>query len=153
MAPGNTNEREFLSKKQAGILVCFFLSPVLKMLLAIKIAKSQQGDIVNTVKGFRHRWEDCIRVQGRREQLGLIVMHLFKAYAHPYFSDFKINKNKELLRNFNQNCLIPKLFSLFFGLKSPQKLCSFVNKIKVWNVINLNYHNHSLYISCLELVL
>jgi len=45
-------------------------------------------------------------------------MHLFKAYAHPYFGDFKINKNEEILRNFNQNYLIPKLFSLFLPQKS-----------------------------------
>ena len=49
MAPDNKNEREFFSKKQAGILVFFFLKPC-KVLLAI--AKGQQGDIVNTVKGF-----------------------------------------------------------------------------------------------------
>ena len=26
--------------------------------------------------------------------LGLTVVHLFKAYVHPYFSDFEINKSK-----------------------------------------------------------
>lgn len=80
--------------------------------------------IIERIKSARGYCKRCERISTQVGRLHTGVglqgtpMHLFKAYVHPYFSDFKINKSEELLRNFNKNYLIPKLFSLFC-LKNP----------------------------------
>ena len=92
-----------------------------------------------------HVWTKCFFESNQRALNG----------SRPCFTDFKLNKNKELFKEIStksyQNSLYVFPFLFFLPPKSLKTL-QLMNKIKAQNVINHNYHiiSYLPYNSCLR---